>query len=74
MELGFTDNALARLAERGIREAQVRAALEAPDQLAPCLEKFWHARKGFGPRRLEVVFTRNLGQALVATAFWQEGP
>jgi hypothetical protein len=72
MELEFTANALARMAERGVRTEQVRAALEAPDQLAPCLEKLWQARKALEGRRLEVVFARDLALALVMTVYWQE--
>jgi hypothetical protein len=72
MEVEFSGNAVARMAERGIAEAEVRAVLDAPDHLAPCLERFWHARKLLTGRRLEVVFMRDPQQTLVVTAYWQE--
>jgi hypothetical protein len=72
MQLEFTRNAMARMADRGIQVAALEAALEAPDQLSPCFEKCWHARKAFEGRRLEVVFTRSLTHAVVVTAYWQE--
>lgn len=74
MTLEFTGNALARMADRGIQAAMVEAALETPDQLSPCFEKCWHARKALESRRLDVIFVRSLTQALVVTAYWQEKP
>lgn len=73
MKLEFTGNASARMADRGIREAEVEAALTEPDQLVQSLDKHWLARKQVEGRRLEVLFTRDLVQALVVTAYWQGG-
>ncbi|HSB69824.1 MAG TPA: DUF4258 domain-containing protein [Candidatus Methylomirabilis sp.] len=72
MTVEFTNNALARMLDRGIREADVRATLEAPDHLGPCSEKRWHAKKQVEGRTLEVVFFRSLKQTQVITAYWQE--
>ena len=60
MEVEFSGNALARMAERGIAEAEVRAVLDGPDHLAPFLDRFWHARKVVAGRKLAwpvLVFT-----------------
>lgn len=72
MAVEFTKNSLARMLDRGIREDDVRATLEAPDHLGPCFEKCWHARKQVERRTLEVVFFRSLKQTQVITAYWQE--
>jgi hypothetical protein len=72
MQVEFTTNALARMADRTIPEAGVRAAIEAPDHLGPCLEKCWHARKKIEGRTLEVLFTRDLAHTRILTAYWQD--
>ena len=72
MKVEFTNNALARMLDRGIGEAQVQAAIDAPDHLGPCLEKCWHARKRTDARTLEVVFTRDLAETRLLTAYWQD--
>jgi hypothetical protein len=72
MTIEFTNNALARMLDRGISEADVRATLEAPDHLGPSFEKRWHARKLVEKRTLEVVFFRAVKQTQVITAYWQE--
>ena len=72
MKVDFTNNALARMQDRGIRETEVQAALDAPDHLSPCFEKRWHARKQIGERMLEVIFWRHRTHAHVVTAYWQE--
>ena len=74
MKVVFTNNALARMLDRGIHEADVRAALDAPDHLGPSFEKHWHARKKVDARTLEVVFLRQRTQTQVITAYWQEPP
>jgi len=74
MELEFSRNARSRMAERGIREDEIRTTLETPDSLSPCFETRWHARKTFGRRSLEVIYARALPRALVMTAYWQERP
>ena len=74
MKVEFTNNALARMLDRGIRETDVRAALDAPDHLGPCFERRWHARKKVDARTLEVVFWRQRTQTQVVTAYWQEPP
>jgi hypothetical protein len=56
----------------GMTEADVRAALDAPDHLGPSFEKRWHARKKVAARTLEVVFWRQRTQSQVLTAYWQE--
>ena len=58
MKVEFTNNALARMLDRGISEANIRAALDAPDHLGPSFEKRWHARKKVEARTLEIVFSR----------------
>jgi hypothetical protein len=72
MKIEFTNNALARMLDRGIREAEVESAIQSPDHLGPCLEKCWHARKRLEARTLEVVFTRDLAHTQVRTAYWQD--
>lgn len=72
MKLEFTNNALARILDRGIAETQVQAAIDAPDHLGPCLEKCWLARKRTEARTLEVVFTRDLAETRILTAYWQD--
>ena len=74
MLVEFTNNALARMLDRGIHEADVRAALDAPDHLGPSFEKRWHARKKVDARTLEVIFCRQRTQAQVITTYWQEPP
>ena len=72
MNLEYTNNAQARMLDRGIARGDVQAAVEAPDHLGPCLEKCWHARKRVDGRTLEVVFTRDLAQTHILTAYWQD--
>ena len=72
MRLEFTNNAQARMLDRRIGEEDVQAAIDAPDHLGPVLEKCWHARKQMGPRSLEVIFTRDLVQTQILTAYWQD--
>ena len=72
MKVEFTNNALARMLDRGIGETEVQAAIDAPDHLGPCLEKCWHARKRMEARTLEVVFTRDLAETRILTAYWQD--
>jgi hypothetical protein len=72
MKLEFTKNAQARMLDRGIRQDEVQAALDAPDQLGPCFEKRWHAKKCVNGRMLVVVFARDLFQTQILTAYWQE--
>ncbi len=73
MALVFTNNAMARMQDRGISEADIRAALDAPDHLAPSFEKRWHVRKQHAKRTLEVVFWRDPVTTQVITAYWQDG-
>jgi hypothetical protein len=72
MKVEFTNNALARMQDRGVGEADVQSAIASPDHLGPCLEKCWHARKRLEARTLEVVFTRDLTQTQILTAYWQD--
>ena len=72
MKLEFTNNAQARMLDRGIREADILSAIESPEQLVPCMEKCWHARKMLGARTLEVILIRDLLQTQIVTAYWQE--
>ena len=72
MKLEFTNNAQARMLDRGIREADILSAIESPEQLVPCMEKCWHARKTLGARTLEVILIRDLLQTQIITAYWQE--
>ncbi len=74
MKVEFTNNALARMLDRGIREADVQAALDSPDHLGPSFEKRWHARKKLDARMLEVVFCRQRTHTQVITTYWQEPP
>ncbi len=73
MTLVFTNNALARMLDRTISEANVRAALDAPDHLGPSFEKRWCVRKLLDGRTLEVIFWRDPAQTQVITAYWQDG-
>jgi hypothetical protein len=72
MKVEFTNNAVARMLDRGIREADVRAALDAPDHLGPSFENRWHVRKKVDARTLEVIFCRHRTQTQVITTYWQE--
>jgi uncharacterized protein DUF4258 len=72
MTVEFTNNALARMLDRGIREEEVRSTLETPDHLGPSFEKRWRAKKLVGMRSLEVVFFRDLKCTQVITAYWRE--
>jgi hypothetical protein len=72
MKLEFTNNAQARMLDREIRKPDILAAIESPERLVPCMEKCWHARKPFGARTLEVIFTRDRLQTQIITAYWQE--
>lgn len=72
MRLDFTNNALARMLDRGIDHNDIRAALDTPDHLGPSFEKRWRARKMIGARTLEVVFWRHRAHTQVVTAYWQE--
>jgi hypothetical protein len=73
VHLDFTNNALARMMDRGIQEQQIEAALETPDHLGPSFEKRWCARKQMDQRTLEVIFHRTPSHAQVITAFWRDG-
>jgi hypothetical protein len=68
----FTNNALARMLDRGIPEADIRAALTAPDQLDQSVERRWCVRKKVSARTLEVIFSRQRAGTQVITAYWQE--
>jgi len=72
MKIEFTDNAVARMQDRGIRETDIQAALDAPDHLGPCFEKRWHARKKVNEKTLEVLFSRHRAFSQVITAYWQD--
>ncbi|MFB3819187.1 MAG: DUF4258 domain-containing protein [Candidatus Methylomirabilales bacterium] len=72
MLIEFTNNVQARMLDRGIGEAEVRAALEAPDRLSKSFENHWHARKAINGRTLEVLFLRDPRHQQVVTAYWQE--
>jgi hypothetical protein len=72
MKVKFTKNAVTRMLDRGIGEADVRATLDAPDHLGPSFEKRWLVRKKLETRTLEVVFYRQCNQAQVITTYWQE--
>jgi hypothetical protein len=72
MKVEFTNNALARMLDRGIPETDIRTVLNAPDHLDRSVEKRCHARKKVDARTLEVVFCRLRAGTQVITAFWQE--
>jgi hypothetical protein len=72
VKIEFTNNAVARMQDRGIAEADIQAALDAPDHLGPCFEKRWHARKTLNGRTLEVLFSRHRSYSQVITAYWQD--
>jgi hypothetical protein len=72
MKLDFTNNALARMLDRGIRETEIQSTLEAPDHLGPSFEKRWYARKQVDRRTLEVIFCRDLTHTQVITAYWKD--
>lgn len=72
MKVEFTNNALARMQDRCIREADVREVLDAPEHLSPGAEKRWHARKKVDGRTLEILCWREREGTEVITAYWQE--
>jgi hypothetical protein len=72
VKIEFTNNAVTRMQDRGIAEADIQAALDAPDHLGPCFEKRWHARKTLNGRTLEVLFSRHRSYSQVITAYWQD--
>lgn len=72
MKIEFTNNAVARMQDRGIAEADIRVVLDAPDHLGPCFDKRWHARKKLNGKTLEVLFSRHRAYSQVITAYWQE--
>jgi len=72
MRIEFTNNALARMVDRDIRETDVLTALDAPDYLGPSIGKRWHARKQIEGGALEVIFVRHRAFAQVLTAYWQD--
>ncbi len=72
MKIEFTNNAVARMQDRGIAEADIQAVLDAPDNLGPCFEKHWHARKKVNARTLEVLFSRHRAYSQIITAYWQD--
>jgi len=72
VKIEFTNNAVARMQDRGIAEADIQAALDAPDHLGPCFEKRWHARKTLNGKTLEVLFSRHRSYSQVITAYWQD--
>ena len=72
MKIEFTNNAVARMQDRGIAEADIQAVLDAPDHLGPCFEKHWHARKKVNARMLEVLFSRHRAFSQIITAYWQD--
>jgi len=73
VHLDFTNNALARMADRCIQERQIATALETPDHLGPSFEKCWSARTLVDGRTLEVIFLRDPARTQVLTAFWRDG-
>ena len=72
MKIEFTNNAVARMQDRGIAEADIQVVLDAPDHLGPCFEKRWHARKKLNGKTLEVLFSRHRSYSQVITAYWQD--
>lgn len=72
MLVEFTNNVQARMQDRGIAEAEVRAALDSPDGLRQSFENHWHVRKRINDRTLEVLFLRDGMHQQVITAYWQE--
>jgi hypothetical protein len=72
MRLEFTNNAQARMLDRGLDVIFANPAIDSPDHLGPFMEKCWHARKQMGARALEVIFTRDLVQTQILTAYWQD--
>ena len=72
MKIEFTNNAVARMQDRGIAEADIQVVLDAPDHLGPCFEERWHARKKLNGKTLEVIFWRYRAHTQVITAYWQE--
>jgi hypothetical protein len=71
--LDLTNNARARMVDRGIQEREIEAVLETPDSLGPSFEKCWCARKVVERRTLVVIFTRDPSRTQVITAFWRDG-
>ena len=72
MKIEYTNNAVARMQDRGIAEADIQAVLDAPDHLSPCFEKRWHARKKINGKMLDVLFSRHRAFSQIITAYWQD--
>jgi len=72
MKLEFTNNVLARMLDRSIREIEIQAVVDVPDYLGPSFEKRWQARKQVDGRTLEVIFSRHRTHAQIITAYWQD--
>jgi hypothetical protein len=72
VKIEFTNNAVARMQDRGIAESDIQAVLEAPEHLGPCFEKRWHARKTLNGKTLEVLFSRHRAYSQIITAYWQD--
>jgi hypothetical protein len=72
VKIEYTNNALARMQDRGIPETNIQAVLDAPDHLSPCFEKRWHARKKVNGKMLDVLFSRHRTYSQVITAYWQD--
>jgi hypothetical protein len=72
MHIDYTNNARARMLDRGIHEDQVCSTLDGPDHLGPSFERCWCARKQFEKRSLEVIFSRDPLRTQVITAFWKD--
>jgi hypothetical protein len=72
VKIEFTNNAVARMQDRGIAESDIQAVLDAPEHLGPCFEKRWHARKTLNGKTLEVLFSRHRAYSQIITAYWQD--
>jgi hypothetical protein len=72
VKIEFTNNAVARMQDRGIAESDIQAVLDAPEHLGPCFEKRWHARKSLNGKTLEVLFSRHRAYSQIITAYWQD--
>ncbi|MBI2165142.1 MAG: DUF4258 domain-containing protein [Chloroflexi bacterium] len=61
------------MAQRDVREARVVEALAGPEQTLEGLRNRKLARRSFGHRILEVVYTKEVGVVIVITAYWLPG-
>ncbi len=69
MDIRFTNHAKYRITEREISILQIEKTLKAPDSLKRGFENETVARRTFGKRILEFVYTKNKNKIIIITAY-----